>query len=67
MLVLSSNNPNQYFLWSSYQDLNILNIDRLVMPVVQYRSIDKNGDGKNDEVFFNLLKMVYFLPTPNFL
>ena len=42
--------PNGYFLYSSHQELNLMNIERLAIPIIEEQGIDRNGDGINDEV-----------------
>uniref|UniRef100_A0A7E4W1A1 Transmembrane protein 231 n=1 Tax=Panagrellus redivivus TaxID=6233 RepID=A0A7E4W1A1_PANRE len=52
-LVADSSNATAYCFWSSYQELNDADSDHLVMPIIESQEIDRDNDGKADEILIS--------------
>ncbi|ELU17778.1 hypothetical protein CAPTEDRAFT_136151, partial [Capitella teleta] len=50
LLILDTSLDGDYVTWSTYQNYNQLQMEKLRVPVVKAKESDVNGDGRNDEL-----------------
>ncbi|ELU05079.1 hypothetical protein CAPTEDRAFT_227912 [Capitella teleta] len=50
LLILDTSLDGDYVTWSTYQNYNQLQMEKLRVPVVKAKENDVNGDGRNDEL-----------------
>lgn len=50
LLVADPSKTNDYYFWSSFQNLNDADPKQIVMPIIESRASDYDNNGKMDEV-----------------